>query len=86
MKKIYLIPRQGLSVPDPEAQDHLPAGGREVADSPYWRRRLRDKDVTVGDLDGIKKAARVKEAVEAVRTEEAAEKAALADKKKKGDK
>jgi|GEM_PF-1690854 len=49
MKKIYLIPRTGLSVPDPEARDHLPPGGREVKDSPYWRRRLRDREVSVGE-------------------------------------
>lgn len=48
MNKIYVVPREGLKVPDPGSNDHLPAKGREVPDSPYWRRRLRDKEITVG--------------------------------------
>ncbi len=47
MKKIYLVPRAGLKVPDPEAKDHLPPEGREVVDSPYWRRRLKTKEVEI---------------------------------------
>lgn len=37
-----------LLVPDPEAAPHerwLPAEGRAVPDTEYWRRRLRDGDV-----------------------------------------
>mgnify|MGYP000028188221 CR=1 FL=1 len=35
-----------LSIRDPDLRDFLPIEGREVPDSDYWQRRLRDKDVT----------------------------------------
>lgn len=40
--------RPGLLVPDPDAAPHnrfLPAEGRDVPDTEYWRRRLADGDV-----------------------------------------
>jgi hypothetical protein len=40
--------RPGLLIPDPDApaQDRwLPAEGRDVPDTEYWRRRLADGDV-----------------------------------------
>jgi len=49
MKKIYLKPAEGITVPDPELGGHLPPEGREVNDSPYWRRRLKDKSVILAD-------------------------------------
>ncbi|MGG5811469.1 DUF2635 domain-containing protein [Falsiroseomonas sp. CW058] len=42
---MYVIPAEGLTVPDPQLRDHLPATGREVPRSDYWMRRLRDGDV-----------------------------------------
>lgn len=42
---MYVIPAEGLSVPDPILRDHLPAKGREVPRNEYWMRRLRDGDV-----------------------------------------
>lgn len=47
MTRITVIPGAGRSVPDPQAGDLLPAEGRTVDDSPYWRRRLDDGDVTL---------------------------------------
>lgn len=46
---MFVKPAAGMLVPDPVLSDYLPAEGREVQDSPYWRRRERDGDVTVGD-------------------------------------
>jgi hypothetical protein len=40
--------KPGLLIPDPEAPAHdrwLPAEGRDVPDTEYWRRRLADGDV-----------------------------------------
>jgi hypothetical protein len=39
-----------MLIPDPEAAAHerwLPAEGREVPDTEYWRRLLRDGDVVI---------------------------------------
>lgn len=39
-----------MLIPDPEAAAHerwLPATGREVPDTEYWRRLLRDGDVVI---------------------------------------
>lgn len=45
-KRITVVPASGRTVPDPEAGDLLPVGGREVPDNVWWRRRLADGDVT----------------------------------------
>jgi hypothetical protein len=40
--------KPGLLIPDPDAPAHerwLPAEGRVVPDTEYWRRRLADGDV-----------------------------------------
>lgn len=42
---MYVIPAEGLKVPDPVLRDHLPAQGREVPRDAYWMRRLTDGDV-----------------------------------------
>ncbi|KQZ80648.1 DUF2635 domain-containing protein [Pseudomonas sp. Root562] len=46
-KRITVVPASGRAVPDPEAGDLLPGGGREVPDNVWWRRRLADGDVTL---------------------------------------
>jgi hypothetical protein len=43
---MFVKPGNGLKIRDPLLGDFLPEGGREVTDSPYWQRRLRDQDVT----------------------------------------
>ena len=45
---MYVTPREGYLVHDPDRRDYLPPEGREVPESDYWRRRERDGDVTVG--------------------------------------
>lgn len=43
---MFVIPKAGLKVPDPERGDDLPETGREVSKNQYWSRRLIDGDVT----------------------------------------
>jgi hypothetical protein len=38
-------PAAGLLVRDPVNREPLPASGREVPETDYWMRRLRDGDV-----------------------------------------
>jgi hypothetical protein len=45
---VYLMPIKGLEILDPALGDHLPEEGREVAETAYWYRRLRDKSVVLG--------------------------------------
>ena len=64
MAGIFLIPKSGLQVRDPADGQPLPADGKTVRDSGYWRRRLRDGDVTLGKAPAKKsgtKAAAKKE-------------------------
>jgi len=45
---MFVIPAPGRQVRDPrKVSEPLPAQGREVQDSPYWRRRVKEGDVTV---------------------------------------
>lgn len=45
---MFIIPKPGLSIRDPDQQDIIPAEGRVVANSEYWFRRLLDGDITLG--------------------------------------
>ncbi|MFW6086999.1 MAG: DUF2635 domain-containing protein [Myxococcota bacterium] len=45
-KRLHLKPLRKV-VLDPVTRRPLPEQGATVVDSPYWRRRLRDKDVAV---------------------------------------
>ncbi|MCP1290932.1 MULTISPECIES: DUF2635 domain-containing protein [Chromobacterium] len=44
---MYVYPAPGLVIRDPDLHDLLPAAGREVPDTDYWHRRVRDKDVVL---------------------------------------
>jgi len=44
--EIRVTPKKGFQVFDPALRDYLPAEGREVSETPYWRRRIIDGDVT----------------------------------------
>jgi len=46
---MYIKPNPAMNIVDPDMGDFLPAGGRNVIDSPYWQRLLRDKDVDQAD-------------------------------------
>lgn len=43
---MFVKPKEGLQVPDPDRGDALPANGREVQLTQYWQRRISDGDVT----------------------------------------
>lgn len=45
---MFLVPKKGLVVRDPHTLQPLPAAGKDVPESFYWTRRLRDGDVTIG--------------------------------------
>lgn len=42
---MFIVPSEGLTIPDPDRRDMLPAEGREVPETDYWHRRLFDGDV-----------------------------------------
>lgn len=42
---MFVKPAEGLSIRDPDLKDLLPTTGREVPESGYWLRRMRDGDV-----------------------------------------
>jgi hypothetical protein len=42
---LFVKPREGLTVPDPQTRQPLPAEGKAVPRTGYWARRLRDGDV-----------------------------------------
>jgi len=46
---MFVKPKNGLSVRDPVKGSPLPADGADVPDTIFWRRRLRDGDVTTTD-------------------------------------
>ncbi len=53
-QRITVVPAAGRAVPDPQAGDLLPAAGREVTDSVWWRRRLADGDITIKQAKAAK--------------------------------
>ena len=54
---MFVKPSEGLSIRDPDLLDLLPDEGREVPESDYWNRRVRDGDVVIVDAT---KATKVK--------------------------
>lgn len=48
MSSKYLVPAPGRTVRDPKSLEPLPAEGRAVEMTPFWKRRLADGDVTEG--------------------------------------
>ncbi|MCW8918911.1 MAG: DUF2635 domain-containing protein [Gammaproteobacteria bacterium] len=46
---MFIKPKEGLRVIDPEQGDALPVEGREVEKTSYWIRRLNDGDVIESD-------------------------------------
>ena len=42
---MFVKPKSGLKVRDPDTKGFLPEGGAEVPPSLYWTRRVRDGDV-----------------------------------------
>lgn len=70
---MYVIPAEGLTVPDPTLRDHLPPVGRDIAPSEYWTRRLLDGDVSEGKPPAsVVRAAEAAEEADLKRVEEEA--------------
>lgn len=55
---MFVKPAEGLTIRDPDLHDLLPAEGREVPNTDYWQRRLRDGDVTEAAKPSPKQAAK----------------------------
>lgn len=53
MPQIRATPKNGLSVQMPDAKRFLAAGGEDVEDSVYWRRRAADGDVEISDVKPV---------------------------------
>lgn len=51
---MYVIPKSGLTIPDPDLNDYLPPEGRDVPLSAYWQRRIKDGDVIKGNPPSTK--------------------------------
>lgn len=45
MPQIFVKPKAGLIIPDPETGKDLPPEGAAVEDAAYWRRLKREGDV-----------------------------------------
>ncbi len=45
LDRLFVKPAAGLKVRDDASGQHLPPEGKDVPDTPYWRRRLRSGDV-----------------------------------------
>lgn len=45
---MFVIPKTGFVIRDPDLKTILPPEGREVPDTLFWQRRLRDGDVIAG--------------------------------------
>jgi hypothetical protein len=48
MTKVFVVPKPGAIVRDPNTKQALPAGGAVKPATSYWLRRLKDLSVTVG--------------------------------------
>lgn len=53
---MYVIPKEGMVIRDPDLKTHLPPEGRDVPDSPFWQRRILDGDVSIGKPPATKAA------------------------------
>lgn len=52
---MYVKPAAGLVIRDPDLKDMLPEEGREVPETGYWNRRVRDGDVVIVAQSATKK-------------------------------
>lgn len=50
--RIFLIPKDNVTVIDPETGTPLDADGEYKEDAAYWRRRVLDGDVTIEEEGG----------------------------------
>lgn len=59
-EKIFLVPRPGNIVRDPDTKNPLPAEGMEVERSSYWVRRIQAGDVSITVISKSKPARKTK--------------------------
>ncbi|HGY5200608.1 TPA: DUF2635 domain-containing protein [Raoultella ornithinolytica] len=59
---MFVKPKDGLSVRCPVRGEALPTEGAEVPDNTFWRRRLKDGDVSLVLEKGVKNAAKKEDA------------------------
>ncbi|WP_421793407.1 DUF2635 domain-containing protein [Hydrocarboniphaga effusa] len=55
MNTVFLIPKKGVSVPNPATGTSLPEDGADVTLDVYWQRRINDGDVEIADTTKPKK-------------------------------
>jgi len=44
---MFVKPAPGLKIRDPDLKDLIPDEGRDVPETDYWHRRIRDNDVVL---------------------------------------
>jgi hypothetical protein len=76
LNKIFIKPAPGFKIRDPESKMHIPEQGEYVVRTPFWTRRILDKDVSI-----VEPKKEAKE-IEAFKKEEKSEKHNM----KQGDK
>jgi hypothetical protein len=62
MDTLYLKPRAGLTVRDQRTAKPMPEYGQAVPNVSYWRRRLKDGDVTPTTAEAVAKGAKAEQA------------------------
>ncbi|ELN0130425.1 DUF2635 domain-containing protein [Raoultella planticola] len=55
---MFVKPKDGISVRCPVRGEALPAEGAEVPDNTFWRRRLKDGDVSLVEKNGANNTAK----------------------------
>ena len=60
MRRAVLVPKEGLTVPNPANGRPLAAEGEEVVIDRYWLRRIHFEEVTELPAAGAKKSAKGK--------------------------
>ena len=59
---MFVKPKDGLSVRCPVRGEALPKEGADVPDNTFWRRRLKDGDVSLVLEKGVKNTAKKEDA------------------------
>lgn len=63
---MFVIPKQGLTIRDPETGRKIPSEGTEVSNTRFWRRRLQDGDVILKQIPEIKRSKKKNEKSEII--------------------
>lgn len=52
-RTVILVPKQGLTIPDPFTGRKLPEAGQRKAMNSYWQRRIDEGSVTVKEEEKV---------------------------------